>query len=388
MINVLYILDYGTIGGATKAFITLVEQMRKYDINPLVVTSKKDELNEILERDGIKTIPAGHYTAIEPFSFKSRRWPYLLVKCVARYYYNDFAAVRKLSKSIDLSEIDIIHTNSARNTLGCRLSKKYGIPHVVHIREFGDKDFECVKLNPRYISLLNKYTITFLSVSNAVRKYWNSKGILSEKNQTIYDGVSFEDISVSSDEAKKRPALKMVINGGVGLPKGQHLAIDAMALLPQNIRNNITLDIAGWGDRNYIKAFMEVAKNAGFDSQVNYLGSINDVHQRIGDSQIGLMCSRSEGFGLVTAEYMHGRLGVIASNAGASPELIEDGVTGLLFESGNAQSLADCITKLFNDRELLVKLSNAAQAKARAMFTQQKNAESIYEVYNQIIKKN
>ncbi len=127
MINVLYILDYGTIGGATKAFITLLQQMRMYDINPLVVTSKKDELNGILERDGIKTIPAGHYTAIEPFSYKGFRWPLRLIKLVLRYYVREFKAIKIVSNSINLSEIDIIHTNSARNTLGCRLSKKYGI---------------------------------------------------------------------------------------------------------------------------------------------------------------------------------------------------------------------------------------------------------------------
>ena len=385
--TVLYIIDYGTVGGATQAFVWLMHQIKELGVKPIVVTGKYNELNKKLESEGIQTISAGHYTAIDYINFRYWHWPYRLIKRIIKYHVHEYLALKRLEREVDFSKINIIHTNSARNTLGCRLAKKYGIPHIVHIREFGDKDFDCIKLTPNYINILNKYTTQFLSVSNAVREYWNCKGILPDKNLTLYDGVCFEDISVSSDDAKKRPILKMVINGGVGLPKGQHLAIDAMALLPKNIRDNVTLDIAGWGDKNYIKAFLEVAKNAGFDSQVNYLGAIDDVHQRIGDSQIGLMCSRSEGFGLVTAEYMHGRLGVIASNAGANPELIEDGVTGLLFESGNAQSLADCITRLYNDRDLLIRLSNAAQTKARTMFTQQKNAENIYKIYQEILKK-
>jgi len=99
------------------------------------------------------------------------------------------------------------------------------------------------------------------------------------------------------------------------------------------------------------------------------------------------MCSRSEGFGRVTAEYMHAQLGIIASDSGANPELIEDGVTGLLFKSGDAKSLADCIIRFYNNRELLIQLSHAAREKARREYTQHKNAENIYKIYQEILKK-
>ena len=388
MIKVLYILDYGILGGATKAFVTLVRQMKRQSIIPIVVTSDYNELNKQLEEIGIKTISVGHRTAIESFSFKKITWPYSLLKLVVWYYYKECIAIKKIKKGIDFSEIDIIHTNSARNTLGCRLAKMTGKPHIVHIREFGDKDFDCIRLNPRYISLLNRYTDRFISVSNAVRDYWNSKGITAKKNVTIYDGVDYSDISESSDEDKRRPALRMVINGGVCEAKRQKLVVEAMKLLPEEVRSMIYLDIAGWGGKQYIAELLEDANNAGFGSQINYLGSIDDVHQRVGNSQIGLMCSRSEGFGLVTAEYMHGRLGVIASKSGASPELIEDGKSGLLFKAGDAESLANCIEKLYRDRDLLISLSRNAQIRAQVMFTQKKNAESVCDLYKEVLKRN
>ena len=68
----------------------------------------------------------------------------------------------------------------------------------------------------------------------------------------------------------------------------------------------------------------------GIAGQINFLGPRTDVHSMLGNYQIGLMCSKSEGFGLVTAEYMHAKLGVIASNTGASPELIDNEITGLV----------------------------------------------------------
>ena len=100
----------------------------------------------------------------------------------------------------------------------------------------------------------------------------------------------------------------------------------------------------------------DYANQRGYLSQINFLGSINDVHERLGNYQIGLMCSRAEGFGRVTAEYMHAQLGVIASDSGANPELIQDGVNGLLFKSGDAKSLSECILRLYNNREFLIEL--------------------------------
>jgi glycosyltransferase involved in cell wall biosynthesis len=103
--------------------------------------------------------------------------------------------------------------------------------------------------------------------------------------------------------------------------------------------------------------------------------------------QIGLMCSRSEGFGLVTAEYMHGQLGVIASDSGANPELINDGRTGLLFKSGDAHDLARCIEKFYSERQLLIQLSKNAREDARERFSSENNANKIFNIYKDILDK-
>jgi len=53
-----------------------------------------------------------------------------------------------------------------------------------------------------------------------------------------------------------------------------------------------------------------------------------------------------ETFGIVAGEAMNHRLPVVASDIGALAEVVEDGVTGLLFETGNAVELADRLTTL------------------------------------------
>lgn len=386
MMTVLYILDYGTVGGATKAFQWLIEEMKLLGVTPIVVTGGYNDFNRLLESQGVKTIAAGHFTAIDTFSFKSKKWPYILLKKWLRYHIKERLALRKLGRMVDFDRVNLIHTNSARNTLGCRLSKIYAIPHIVHIREFGDKDFGCIRLTPNYIRILNEGTDLFLSVSHSVQEYWNGRGINSEKNRLLYDGVRYEDITVSSSESKRNSVIRMVINGEVCTPKGQHLAVEAIGLLPESIRKNILLNIVGWYDRKYVSHLKSYAKDRGYLDKIQFFGSREDVHERMGEYQIGLMCSRSEGFGLVTVEYMHGQLGVIASDSGACPELVTDGQTGLIFKSGDSKDLARCIERLYNDRNLLIKISEAAKREAVKRFTSSINATNIFEMYKLLLE--
>lgn len=387
--KVLYILDYGTVGGATIAFVEMVKYLKNMGIEPFVVTGMRNDLNLTLENEGIQTFAAGHYTALEPLSKTKYYWPYSYIKLFIRYWIHEYLAIKKICKSIDFRDIDIIHTNSARNTIGCYLANKFHKPHVVHIREFADKDFGCVNLNPIYAKLLNKNSTRFISISIAVRDYWISKGLSNENNNLlVYDGVRYDDICVSNDESKQNDFLRLFIAGGVYPTKGQHLIIEAIGELPQDVQKNIFLDIAGWYSPMYVSKMKEYAEKRGFLKNINFLGKCNDIHKRLGNYQIGLTCSRAEGFGLVTAEYMHAQLGVIASNSGACPELIKDSYSGLLFECGNSKDLAEKILFMYNNRQKLIEFSHNAKIEAQNRFTYEINAEKIIKIYKEIIGEN
>lgn len=383
--RVLYIIDYKTVGGATHSFIEMVSQMKELGIEPVVCLGRNTDITIQLEQKGIAFFCAGHRTVLEPVSRRMLRRPLAYMGKALYYYFKEMVAKYKLSK-IDCNSFDIIHTNSARNDIGCYINKKYGLPHVMHIREFSDIDFDCVTFRPNYIRLFNKYTTRFISISNAVKQHWTNKGIQKDKISIIYNGIHFDNITISEDK-DKLSSFHMVIVGGVVPVKGQHIAVDAIGYLPESVRNNITLDVIGWFDKGYVDKMKDDANTRGYGERIHFWGALTDVHERLGNYQIGLMCSKAEGFGRVTAEYMHAQLGIIASDSGANSELIQNGVNGLLFKSGDAKSLADCILMLYNDRHLLIRLSHAAKDKARKVYTQKRNADEILRIYQELLKK-
>ena len=66
---------------------------------------------------------------------------------------------------------------------------------------------------------------------------------------------------------------------------------------------------------------------------------------------IAVVASKSEAFGRVTIEAMLGGLVVVATDAGANSELIDNGKTGYLYPSGDYHKLYECIYKIQENRE-------------------------------------
>lgn len=380
--KVLYIIDPGTIGGATHSFFEMIMQMRDKNVIPIVCISEYTEFCELLKSNSIQYIELRHQTVLYPLKINHLRDYFSLFKVAVKYYLCELYALYRANRLIDFSQIDIIHTNSARNDIGCYLSKIYKKPHIMHIREFSDLDFECKSLNPFYITLYRNGVNRFIAISKAVAYHWINKGLPKEKISVIYNGINYHKIERNRDFSSN---LKIVMVGGVTKSKGQFVAIEALSLLPAEIRCQISLDIIGWGSESTFKECRSMIQKFGIGNQVNILGSRNDVYSMLSNYNVGLMCSRAEGFGRSTAEYMHAGLGVIASNSGANPELIENEVTGLLFESENSKDLAKCIERFFYDRDLLSKCANNAFIKARKNYTQELNADNIFTVYKEFI---
>lgn len=284
-----------------------------------------------------------------------------------------------------MKEIDMIHTNSSRSDIGFFLSMLYHKPHVVHLREFGDLDYECYPLNPLWVHIYNIYSSRFICVSKAIQEHWVNKGIKRDKTTVIYNGINHERVSVSHDDSKCKNPMKIVMSGGVMKSKGQYLAIEALGELPSEVKHNVTLDFIGHYWDSYKAQLDDMIIRNKLQQQVQFLGARDDVLQLLKNYHVGLMCSRAEGFGRVTAEYMFAGLGVVASDSGANSELITNMIDGLLFYKDDSRSLSKAIEYYFYHREMLIKHANAARIKARRMFTAELYAERVCKIYQQII---
>ena len=113
--------------------------------------------------------------------------------------------------------------------------------------------------------------------------------------------------------------------------------------------------------------------------------STPDVARALDEATVLVLPSRSEGLGRVVVEaFCRGR-GVIGSRVGGIPDIVEDGVSGLLVPSDDAAALADVLVRVLSDRTLAERLGAAAQAAVQPwLATPQEYARRIRELVDEV----
>jgi glycosyltransferase involved in cell wall biosynthesis len=92
--------------------------------------------------------------------------------------------------------------------------------------------------------------------------------------------------------------------------------------------------------------------------------SQTEISTALDESTVLVLPSRSEGMGRVIVEAFCRARPVIGTRVGGIPDLVDDGVNGLLVEPGDTAGLADALVRVLGDRELAERLSGAALASA------------------------
>ncbi len=364
---------YGAPHSLTQMVMALI---RDYNVDITVAVPYYSEITKLLESAGGKVL----CTPYEPFyqSIPYEKWK-LPVKYLvkgAKYWYGRMAALRILERQINLNEFDLVHSNSSREDFGAIISQKYKIPLIWHIREFGDKDYNCYSYRKKYIEYMNKSAKKFIAVSDCVREHWIKKGLDSDKIVRVYNGVLHQKPPQGIVDTKREKRIVML--GSIQETKGQMQAVEAVHVLIKR-GFEVAIDIVGDGNRKYISLLKKKAEEYKIEKYVRFSGYISDVQSILKKYDIGVVCSKSEGFGRVTAEYMMSGIPVIASNTGANKEIIRNGMDGLLYEYGNPADMADKIQYIFENS--YVSWGNNAYNHAVEEFSDYVNARKIYDIY-------
>lgn len=369
--------------GAPKSLMELIKTLKKKEnFNVEVVTSIHNEVTRFCEENEI-TCYVAHHQLSSIYKDNSTLGRVKYVIKFLRYKFLDWYAIKTLEKKIDFNTIDIIHSNVSTVDIGSILAQKYKKNHILHIREFGMDDFGITSFRMDYVKFWNSSVTKFIAISKAVHDHLIKIGISDDKIEVIYNGISLNDIQYR----KKRiinNRIKIVMSGSIMKTKGQFQLVEAVKLLPTEIRKKIQVDFIGDGDPKYINSLKKYILENNMTDQVNFLGYKSDVRQLLGDYEVGVTCSKSEAFGRVTVEYMASKLVTIVSNTGANPELIDDGINGYIYQYGDVQHLSNIIKDIYYNRQSMDSISNAARKKVEDKFTTQINAKNIYNLYEKL----
>ncbi|HFI0823837.1 TPA: glycosyltransferase, partial [Streptococcus suis] len=215
---------------------------------------------------------------------------------------------------------------------------------------------------------------------------WVKRGLEQNKVTTIYNGIANGNNTYKSQRKCNGEKIKIVITGALNESKSQDTLIKAIGKLPKKYCEKITLDILGSGDKDYTRYLHDLTKDCKLEGIINLVGYVKNAYSRFSEYDVGVITSKNEAFGRVTAEYMLNGLCVLGANSGATPELISDNYTGLLFEVDDSNNLAEKLQYILENEDLISNIGENARNQALREYTSDINAKNIYKLYMKILK--
>ena len=163
--------------------------------------------------------------------------------------------------------------------------------------------------------------------------------------------------------------------------KGSDLALQAFAKADKHHPRSRLVIIGDGPERGRLEA--QAGRLALADSVI-FTGWVDDASSLMPAFDMVVAPSRWEGFGLVVLEAMSHGLPVIASRAGALPEVVADGETGLLVPSESPDALADAMESLLSAPHRAADMGRAGKTRLAESFSVGKMVDATMKVYEQI----
>jgi glycosyltransferase involved in cell wall biosynthesis len=237
------------------------------------------------------------------------------------------------------------------------------------------------------VGLVGRCVDAIICVSNAVSAYW--KGAACEVG-VIYNAVEAYAGPDRTGFSKTQSEEKcLLIAASLCEDKGHVVAVDAMAAL-RDRGCNLRLLIAGGPLDDTRNPFVSVLKHRismhRLGGQVALLGHVDSVRELARDAWLGLQLRISpEPCPMWALEAMEAGLPLVAARTGGVPELVRDGVEGILIRPNRADELADAVFRLYHDPFLHRRLAANARRRAAA-FSVSIFKQRIFEVYSSLAR--
>ncbi len=342
----------------------------------------------------IVTIDSGHY--IE--KFRTHGFNVIDIKCKGLINPLIYFKLKKIIKKI---KPDVVHTHLLKADFYGRLAaKNLKVPLIISTCH-NDSTIHKVSRNTRknifdhidnwIIDFTNSYIV---AISEKVKEYLieRKNGSIASRIKVIYNGidVSKEKFLLNRDEIVsfknsmhlKEDDIVIVIVGRLEEQKG-HLDF-LRSVIPLIKKYNLKILILGEGSKRVkIENFIG---NEKLDKNIFLYGFIDETQKYFEISDICVIPSIWEGFGIVACEAMLKGKIVLASNVGGLKEIIDDGIDGYLYSLGNEKELNEKLECIILNYQNLKSVGLAAISKVKDKFNIETNAKEYFELYKEKLK--
>ncbi len=321
---------------------------------------------------------------------------------VTEYKINRLYGVHTLRQQLKLAgylrrhRIDVIHSyNFYANCFAVPAARLAGVPVVVAaIRDTGAYLPAQHRTAQR---LICRFAHVVLTNASAVREWLIGEGYRSEAVQVIQNGIDLSQFT--------HPRVGGVVREELGIPKDAPV----VAMLARvNRLKGVEYFIAAAGavaasfpqarflvigdallmtdgvvgpNADYKRELEDLIRQHGLAGRVIFTGFRLDVPELLREVTVSVHPSLSEALSNAVLESMAAGVPVVATRVGGTPEIIEDGVTGVLVPPRDSSALAQAICQILGDRGLAARIGHAGRRRIREHFSLEKMVRETERLY-------
>jgi L-malate glycosyltransferase len=306
----------------------------------------------------------------------------------------DLTAAWRLSRAVKRLAPDVIHAHDPHGVAMAALALSFGAgasrsggraPALVAARrvDFHLKGNSFSRWKYRQVDC-------FIAASETIRQMLAADGVAEERTVTVHEGIDVDRVvaaqAVNIHEAFFLPHGAPVVGNVAALVphKGQRYLIEAAHLVVQQL-SDARFVILGEGElREHLE---KQVREHNLEKHVLLPGFRTDVLGCIKAFDLFVMSSVTEGLGTSLLDAMAASRAIVATTAGGIPEIVADGVNGLLVPPRDARALADAIVRALSDAAMRQRLGDAGFARVTERFTVDQMVAATAAVYARVARR-
>ncbi len=276
----------------------------------------------------------------------------------------------------------IIYSNTSVINIGAIAAKELRIPHVWHIREYGELDhaLSFILEKKERFEYLSRNSDFIIFNSNAIKDYYSFYADF-KSSAVIYNNVKVNEVAEHETELfETGNSFHAIIVGSIQKGKGQKDAILAIKELKKEGFDVELAIIGSTADSSYEEECRRIIEIEGLYDCVHIIGYLDNAFHAMEQADAVLVCSTNEAFGRVSIEGMLAGKPVIGTSSGGTVELITDEVSGLLYEPGDYHQLKVKIRFLIENPEKMRKIGKEGYKFAVGTFSQDTYSKMIIDI--------
>jgi glycosyltransferase involved in cell wall biosynthesis len=314
-----------------------------------------------------------------------------VLSCDARGRTEFPLAMARLARHLRRQGVEVVHTHLFEpSVVGLQAAVAARTPVRVMTRHYSDYH---TRIDKHWHVRLDRMCIRLCDEVIAVSEHTAQhlievEGAPPEKVHTIVNGFDESRVELpdpaGGEQLRRELAAEdsylLVIAARLHPEKGYEHLFRALPAVRASVDRPVVLAVAGTGP--FEAEFKRQVAELGCEREVRFLGFREDASRLMAEADLVVLPSVAEAFGIALAEALYVGTPVVATRVGGIPEIVDEGVDGVLVPPADSQALAEAIAALLNDPERRAQLAGAGREKVTSRFSFPSMVKRYEEIYD------